>query len=672
MDREVESSYGFIPDPSLSIHHNARKVLGDMTLACYQNQVDNLKFHDLTDGNILPASAASVIGLGLKFIPTPKFSPSSKDVTLASDRLERDLSLRIHFAGDDGPSSFDPSSSSKCRLNSTWQPPLPPREIDSRLQRFTRSVKSLFNRRKGSLNLSLFQRRILDQVRNDNNYLIVNSDKGLGPCGIERNKYIMMCLDHLKDESTYTFITEQQGLEERESLRRKIFDWTIKHRRSIGDDVTKFIRKKLDDNVEELFGVFYGLIKLHKSPISLRPVCSDMASLPHPLGQWVDEALQLLVQSQPAYFKNSYALKKRFGALTLPPNASLFTCDAVSMYTNIDTNQCLARLSKYFKEPLVYTRLGDTSPTALIEAIEIVMRSNIMRFGDCLIRQDTGVAMGISPAPTIANLFVAIHERDKVLPFLTRDCLLDWQRFIDDGIGIWLHDTDLETDRANWSAFKAAVNGGGLKWTFEPRAKKTVFMDMTLRIVNGKIETSIYAKPMALHLYIPPHSCHSPGVHAGLIMGQVLRIYQLCSRRKDIDRELEDFLRHLLARGHSLDNVMPIFTRAVDNAIKYISQSDEFRLQQRMSMRDTNSRRVFFHIPFDTRNPKSSVIQKKWRSLVSEPRGKTALNMCTNYSGAPIPVDRLVIAYSRPPNLGNILSYRKLDKIPGPKVSSYL
>merc|ERR1712172_208876 len=98
---------------------------------------------------------------------------------------------------------------------------------------------------------------------------------------------------------------------------------------------------------------------------------------------------------------------------------------------------------------------------------------------------------------------------------------------------------------------------------------------------NGKIETSLYAKPMALYLYIPPHSCHSPGVHAGLIMGQVLRIYQLCSRRKDIDRELEDFLRHLLARGHSLDNVMPIFTRAVDNAIKYISQSDEFRLQQK-------------------------------------------------------------------------------------------
>ena len=342
------------------------------------------------------------------------------------------------------------------------------------------------------------------------------------------------------------------------------------------------------------------------------------------------------------------------------------------MYTNIDTGLCLDRLGKYLMEPPVYTKLGDTSPTALLEAIEIVMRSNIMRFGDLLIRQDTGVAMGISPAPTIANLFVAIHEREKVLPFLNRGCLLEWQRFIDDGIGIWLHDTNLETDRANWLAFKAAVRDGGLDWTFEPRSKKIVFMDMTLRIVNGKIETAMYAKPMALYLYIPPHSCHSPGVHAGLIMGHVLRIYQLCSRKKDIDCELEAFLRHLLARGHSLENVMPLFTKAVDNAIKYISQSDEYRLQQRLNRMNTDSRRVFFHIPFDTRNPKSSVIQKKWRSLVSEPRGKRALNMCTNYSGDPIPVDRLIIAYSRAPNLGNVLSYRKLNKIPGPKVSSYL
>jgi hypothetical protein len=109
---------------------------------------------------------------------------------------------------------------------------------------------------------------------------------------------------------------------------------------------------------------------------------------------------------------------------------------------------------------------------------------------------------------------------------------------------------------------------------------------------------------------------------------------------------------------------MPLFTKAVDNAIKYISQSDEYRLQQRLNRMNTDSRRVFFHIPFDTRNPKSSVIQKKW------PRGKRALNMCTNYSGDPIPVDRLII--SRAPNLGNVLSYRKLNKIPGPKVSSYL
>jgi len=43
------------------------------------------------------------------------------------------------------------------------------------------------------------------------------------------------------------------------------------------------------------FGYFYLTIEIHKTPVSTRPVCSDCASLVHPLGKWLNYALQPIV-----------------------------------------------------------------------------------------------------------------------------------------------------------------------------------------------------------------------------------------------------------------------------------------------------------------------------------------------------------------------------------------
>jgi hypothetical protein len=151
------------------------------------------------------------------------------------------------------------------------------------------------------------------------------------------------------------------------------------------------------------------LIKLHKLPIAGRPVCSDCGSLPHALGRYVDAALQPIVQDQALYFKNSAALKTELESLILPANASLFTYDAVAMYPSINTADCMARLTEHLSKEEVSGRYGFLA-TALLEALELVMFNNRMRFGDIIVKQLSGIAMGMSPAPTIANLYVAIYE----------------------------------------------------------------------------------------------------------------------------------------------------------------------------------------------------------------------------------------------------------------------
>ena len=414
-------------------------MLGNVPTGRYFEKVLNKAFHDLTYGKYIPPAAQEILGLSMKFIPTPRYTTCANQLASSFDRLERDIFLKTYFAGDEDD-LFTSSTPTKSKLyvKSTWSPPLPPYKIDKRLSNLGTALRKIFVRTFGKPNLNTFQRKLLDKLRSDDSIVYCNSDKGLGPVGVTLKWYQKEGLKHLNNKNNYEIISEATALDDAHELRMKILFWLAEHRDALDDNAVKYIRKKLKDTKEDPFGYFYLLIKLHKNPISTRPVCSDCGSLPHALGQWVDEQLQPIVQSQHTYFKNSFALKQELDKMLIPPNASLFTYDAVSMYTNIDTDNCINRLKTFFDNPITLARWGNINKKdALMQAIELVMRNNRMRFGDIIVRQLSGIAMGMSPAPTIANLYVAIHEKESILNFLT-SCLLYLRRFIDDGLGIWI------------------------------------------------------------------------------------------------------------------------------------------------------------------------------------------------------------------------------------------
>jgi hypothetical protein len=135
------------------------------------------------------------------------------------------------------------------------------------------------------------------------------------------------------------------------------------------------------------------------------------------------------------------------------------------MYTNIDIDDSISQIMEFLS-----TVWDKYDCKAMEEAMNIVMRNNRMQFGDLIFCQIRRVAMGMSPAPTIANLYVAIYERDNIIP-LIGSYLMYYKRFIDDGFTIWLHDNDPATDANNWNDFKAICNAMGLSWTFKSPQK---------------------------------------------------------------------------------------------------------------------------------------------------------------------------------------------------------
>jgi hypothetical protein len=601
----------------------------------------------------------------MKFIPTPKFT--TDDLTPTLDRLERDVHLKVFFAHIQNQEDDIP----KLYVKSDWRPNtirIPP-VFDHRLNNFQSSLEKLFKRRRGKPNLLPFQERVLSELAADRNLLFPDTDKGLGPCAVTYEQYVQDGLKHLNDATTWAPITADEAAALAVSLEAQVESWLETHDLALSEMETKYIRNHIKANRKDPFGYFYLLYKIHKEPISTRPVCSDVNSLLFGLGKWIDTQLQPVAQAQPAYFQDSFALRSMLMKLEVPPNARLFTADAVGMYPNIPTEPALAEISQYLREQ-AGVKFHHYDPDALIEALEIVFRNNVVRFGDLYRKQISGTGMGKPPAPPWANIFMAIKE-DKFSPVFQAMLML-YKRFIDDIIGLWLCDPDPVEDERLWSAFKANVNDWhGLQWIFSERSFSVDFMDMTISISNGRIETTLFEKKQNLYLYIPPSSAHPPGMISGLIFGSVLRIERLCSKKEDVNAKLVQLYHRLLRRGYTPSRLIPLFVKARANAKLYLARSERGHAIVRAERKHAARRRVYFHIKYHPQDPLSHEIQSLWHQHVANPPGKLPLPSLKNYQGGKVPIDQLVIAYSRNRNLRNLLSVRKLINR-GREVSSFL
>ena len=92
-----------------------------------------------------------------------------------------------------------------------------------------------------------------------------------------------------------------------------------------------------------------------------------------------------------------------------------------------------------------------------------------------------------------------------------------------------------------WEELKAEVNLGCLCWEFSECSVTIQFLDMNVSVTpDGRITTSLYEKPMALHLYMPPHSAHPPGVLRSHITGNILRILRLNSDERDAIEDIKN------------------------------------------------------------------------------------------------------------------------------------
>jgi hypothetical protein len=532
---------------------------------------------------------------------------------------------------------------------------------------FSQQLKSAYRGRKTRSNLTPFQSSLLEKLRTSEEFIVLPSDKNLGPCILERAVYTQRAFDdHLSDVDTYKQLSAGQANLRINQIHVQIESFIEDFKDSLTDLDRKYIIRSISKpHLQDPFSYFYLLPKIHKTPWKTRPIISACGSITHGIARWVDQQLQPIAKRLPHYLSSSFDLKQKLSKLSLDwSRVRLFTCDAVSMYTNIDTDHALQVISDFLRN---HRLCDDIDAEPIICGLELVMRNNVFRFGDTYWLQLMGCAMGTPPACMYATIYFAINE----LTFypIFKDIVPYYFRYIDDGQGAWLTHENEATDAANWERFKQAFNYGKLRWTFSERETSVNFLDLTLTVDSNEcsngIHTRIYEKPRNLYLYIPPHSAHQPGILRSMTMGMIKRFYTLCSHQTDFERTVKSFFMRLCKRGYCRNALLPLFKEAIQKS----------RLNHPRGEEEDNDTRILLHLQYHPCDPPSSVLQTLFRDCLLAPKDINLrglpLPLLSNMNGNRVKIKRLLVVNHRAPNLKNLLFPRRLREAPDAPASSF-
>ena len=96
---KLKQQFGFIADPNKTLLHNASSTLAHTPTWYYFSRPSHLAFHDFTRIKQPAKNVRSLLGLGLKFIPTPRYTNTWKKLReLLMPKFTRAIHLRFHFA----------------------------------------------------------------------------------------------------------------------------------------------------------------------------------------------------------------------------------------------------------------------------------------------------------------------------------------------------------------------------------------------------------------------------------------------------------------------------------------------------------------------------------------------------------------------------------------------
>lgn len=270
-------------------------------------------------------------------------------------------------------------------------------KLANKVTEFNRKIK---NTPREKLILTIFE-KTRKFIKRHNDIIIIQADKGNKTVAIYKNEYKSKMEKLLEDKNTY---------------RTSRADPTLKLQRTNNNIVTDlhksgyidlWQKRRLHCSAANAPRI-YGLPKIHKTGIPLRPIVSSTQVPCYQLSKYVGQILKNLI-SEKYNVKNSTQLKEQLVDIKLDKDNILISFDVVSLFTNIPVHTAIKNIMGKWNTIKNFTKIPSSK---FLEILKFCLTdNNYFMYENKIINQIFGMPMGNPLSPTIADILL--------------DCLLD-------------------------------------------------------------------------------------------------------------------------------------------------------------------------------------------------------------------------------------------------------
>ncbi len=396
-------------------------------------------------------------------------------------------------------------------------------------------------------NLSKNQKDAVRNLRTDKSIHILKADKGNATVILNRTDYDKKILA-LLNTPTYKELKRDPTA----SIERKICS-KLSELRKAG-----ILSQTLHDYLRPSATVcpkFYGLPKIHKPNVPLRPIVASQGSPTYVLAKYLAEILKPVVGKSEHHVVNSKEFVTKMEQISLSENDILVSFDVVSLFTNVPVEEaCIIAKERLLLDSTLPQRTN-LSPENIYDLLKLCLTTTCFQWREKYYEQTYGAPMGSPLSPVMANLFMEEFEKNALATATLKPGF--WFRYVDDTLSSWCHGLD------NLQRFLDHINSlhPSIKFTYEvQKDDKTIpFLDVLFTVrEDGSLGHKVYRKPTHTDRYLHFNSFQHPSIKNSVCKTLINRAKTICEV-SNIDNELEHLRNVLKLNGyprHFIDKAM--------------------------------------------------------------------------------------------------------------------